>query len=175
MTPCRSLTARCAKGLAAMAAVLVALTPAPPITLQAQERASFPTQDGGLVHADVYGKGDNGIVLAHGARFNKESWAPQARELAAAGFRVLAIDFRGYGQSKGPGQSDPLSAPLHFDVLGAVRYLQSTGSKTVSLIGAPLAAMPRRRLDPTRSVGSCCLVPTPAAHPGRSARARCSS
>ncbi len=44
----------------------------------AQEHVSFPTQDGGLVYADVYGKGDRGVVLAHGGRFNKESWEKQA-------------------------------------------------------------------------------------------------
>lgn len=104
----------------------------------AQERVSFPTQDGGLVYADMYGKGDHGVVLAHGGRFNKESWEKQARALAAAGFRALAIDFRGYGQSRGPGQSDPLSAPLHFDVLAAVRYLRKTGAKTVSVVGASM-------------------------------------
>src|SRR5574341_909613 len=80
---------------------------------QAPKRVSFPMRDGGIIYADLYGKGDQGIVLAHGGRFNKESWEPQARALAKAGFRVLAIDFRGYGPSRGPGQSDPLSAPLH--------------------------------------------------------------
>ncbi len=104
----------------------------------AQERVSFPTQDGGLVYADLYGKGDRGVVLAHGGRFNKESWEKQARALAAAGFHVLAIDFRGYGQSQGPGQSDPLSAPLHFDVLAAVRYLRETGAKSVSVVGGSM-------------------------------------
>ena len=104
----------------------------------AQERVSFPTQDGGLVYGDMYGKGDRGLVLAHGGRFGKESWEPQARALAAAGFRVLAIDFRGYGQSRGPGQSDPLSAPLHFDVLAAVRYLRKTGARSVSVVGASM-------------------------------------
>jgi dienelactone hydrolase len=109
-----------------------------PVGLQAQERVSFPTQDGGLIYADVYGKGERGVVLAHGARFNKESWKKQAQALAAAGFRVLAFDFRGYGQSRGPGQVDPLSAPLHFAVLAAVRYLRKTGAKTVSVIGGSM-------------------------------------
>jgi len=102
------------------------------------ERVSFPTQDGGLVYADVYGKGSRGVVLAHGGRFNKESWEKQARTLAAAGFHVLAIDFRGYGQSRGPGQSQPMDAPLHFDVLAAVRYLRRNDAKTVSVIGGSM-------------------------------------
>jgi pimeloyl-ACP methyl ester carboxylesterase len=106
--------------------------------IQARERISLPTQDGGLIVADVYGTGDRGIVLAHGGRFNKESWEKQARMLAEAGFRVLAIDFRGYGESRGPGQANPLGAPLHFDVLAAVRHLRKTGAKTVSVIGGSM-------------------------------------
>ena len=70
-----------------------------------QERVSFPTEDGGIVYADVYGTGDRGVVLADGGRFNKESWAVQAHALATAGFRVVAIDFRGRGQSRGGPQS----------------------------------------------------------------------
>ncbi|MBK5291061.1 MAG: alpha/beta fold hydrolase [Acidobacteriia bacterium] len=104
----------------------------------AQAHVSFPAQDGGLVFADVYGKGERGVVLAHGGRFNKESWSKQARVLADAGFRVLAIDFRGYGESRGPGQSDIYNAPLRLDVLAAVRYLRKTGAKTVSLVGGSM-------------------------------------
>ena len=104
----------------------------------AQEHVSFPTGDKGLIHADLYGKGDRGVVLAHGGRFNKESWKKQAETLEKAGFRVLAFDFRGYGESRGPGQSDPFSAPLHLDVLAAVRYLRKTGAKTVSIIGGSM-------------------------------------
>jgi pimeloyl-ACP methyl ester carboxylesterase len=55
----------------------------------AQERVSFPTGDGGSVHADLYGEGDRGVVLAHGGRFNKESWKAQAEALEKAGFRVV--------------------------------------------------------------------------------------
>ena len=106
--------------------------------VQAQTHVSFPTSDSGLVYADLYGKGEHGVVLAHGGRFNKESWGPQAKALAEAGFRVLAIDFRGYGQSRGPGQADPLSAPLYLDVLAAVRYLHQAGAKKVSVVGGSM-------------------------------------
>jgi alpha-beta hydrolase superfamily lysophospholipase len=99
---------------------------------------SFATDDGGVVHADVYGEGGRAVVLAHGARFNKESWAKQARILAAGGFRVLALDFRGYGESTGPGQADPMSAPLGKDVLAAVRWLKANGASTVSAVGASM-------------------------------------
>jgi esterase/lipase len=99
---------------------------------------SLPTEDGGVVFADVYGTGDRGIVLAHGGRFNKESWAKQAETLAAAGFQVLALDFRGYGKSRGPGESDPMNAPLHLDVLATVRYLRDNGAKSVSIVGGSM-------------------------------------
>ncbi len=103
---------------------------------QSQERVSFATQDGGVVYADVYGTGDHGVVLAHGGRFNKESWTTQAQVLATAGFRTVAIDFRGRGQSRGGPQSASRDDGVHFDVLAAVRYLHETGANTVSVVGA---------------------------------------
>jgi pimeloyl-ACP methyl ester carboxylesterase len=104
----------------------------------APQRVSLPTADGGSLQADLYGAGARAVVLAHGGRFNKESWIPQARALEAAGFRVLAIDLRGTGQSTGPGLKDPHGPPLHEDVLAAVRYLRSSGAKTVSVVGGSM-------------------------------------
>ena len=101
-----------------------------------QERVSFPTEDGGVVYADVYGEGDRGVVLAHGGRFDKESWAIQARALAEAGFRAVAIDFRGRGQSRGGPGIRSSDDGVHLDVLAAVRYLRQTGAKSVSVVGA---------------------------------------
>jgi len=66
-----------------------------PVSALAQEHITFPTEDGGVVSADVYGSGERGVVLAHGGRFTKESWQKQAEVLVHAGFRALAIDFRG--------------------------------------------------------------------------------
>jgi alpha-beta hydrolase superfamily lysophospholipase len=71
-------------------------------------------------------------------QFNKESWDKQGHALVAAGFEVLALDFRGYGKSKGPGDSDPISVPLYVDVLSAVRFLRKRGAKTVSVVGASM-------------------------------------
>ena len=104
----------------------------------AQRTVSFPTEDGGVVFGDLYGSGAKAVVLAHGGQFDKESWAKQARILAGNGYRVLAIDFRGYGPSHGPGDRDPMDAPLYQDVLAAVRYLHETGSTSVAVIGASM-------------------------------------
>ena len=101
----------------------------------AQQSVSFSTDDAGRVCADLYGQGGRGVVLAHGGRFNKESWRDQAKILASAGFRVVAIDFRGFGCSSGPGQSDFDNAPFENDVLAAVRYLKAHGVRTVSVVG----------------------------------------
>ena len=94
-------------------------------TMAAVQTISFPTEDGGRVCADLYGQGTRAVVLAHGGRFNKESWRDQAQALASEGFQVLAIDFRGFGCSTGPGQADFDNAPFENDVLAAVRLLES--------------------------------------------------
>jgi pimeloyl-ACP methyl ester carboxylesterase len=99
------------------------------------EHVSFGSEDGAVVYADLYGEGSRGVVLAHGGQFRKESWQPQAQQLARAGYRVLAFDFRGFGKSHGPGDSDMDTAPMHLDVLGAVHYLRQNGVKTVAVMG----------------------------------------
>jgi pimeloyl-ACP methyl ester carboxylesterase len=90
------------------------------------EPVSFATQDGGMVHALVHGKGQRGVVLAHGGRFNKESWQHQAELLAKAGFRVVAFDFRENGTAR------------HLDVLGAISYLRNSGANSIAVVGASM-------------------------------------
>ncbi len=101
-----------------------------------QEHVSFPTSDGYRLHADLYGKSDRCVVLVHGGRFNKESWEKQAQILAKAGFYVMAIDFRGYGQSQAG--SETIDDKHYPDVLSAVRYLRTTGAKYISVVGASM-------------------------------------
>ena len=104
----------------------------------AQTTVSFPTEDGGVVYADIYGTGDRAVLLAHGGRFNKESWAKQAPVLVSAGFEVMAIDFRGRGKSHGPGGMEASDEQLEMDVMAAVRYLHGHGAKSVSIVGGSM-------------------------------------
>ncbi len=97
------------------------------------EQVTFATEDGATIYADLYGTGARGVVLAHGGRFDKASWEPQARAFAQAGMRVLAFDFRGYGQSRGGAENE-----RRLDVLAAVRYLRQTGAQTVAVVGASM-------------------------------------
>ena len=121
------------------AAVLLASLAAPPASLPPVPRAvTFPTEDGWTIHADDYGAGERAVVLVHGGRFTKASWKPQVPALLKAGFRVLAIDMRGFGMSTdGPAATrGDFGSPI--DVLAAVRYLKGSGAKTVSLIGGSM-------------------------------------
>ena len=89
-----------------------------------------------MIYAHAYGAGDHGVMLGSNGCLTKEGWDPQARALAAAGFRALAIDFRGHGQSREGRQSRSPDDEYHLDVLAAVRYLHETGARRVSIIGA---------------------------------------
>jgi pimeloyl-ACP methyl ester carboxylesterase len=104
----------------------------------AQEEVSFATDDNGVVYADRYGSGTRGVVLAHGARFDKASWKAQALEMSNAGYLVLAIDFRGYGKSHGGSQAKNTHAEMYLDILAAVRYLRSQGATSVAVVGGSM-------------------------------------
>ncbi len=106
----------------------------------AQQTIAIPLPDGqASIQADLYGNGRSGVVLAHGGRFGKESWAPQARVLAQKGFTVLAVQFRGDKKNAdGSTSAEGAYKDDAVDVLAAVRYLHSKGLRSVSAIGASL-------------------------------------
>jgi pimeloyl-ACP methyl ester carboxylesterase len=99
---------------------------------------SFPTEDGGLVHGTLYGAGERGVVLAHGGQFNKESWEAQADVLAKAGYRALAFDFRGHGNSRGAPGAGAVADGRYFDVLAAITYLRTNGATSIAVVGASM-------------------------------------
>jgi len=106
------------------------------VLAQVPSEASFPATDGGTVFAHLYEGGSHGVVLAHGAVFDKESWTELAGHLQEAGLTVLAIDFRGYGTS-GPATG---RSGLENDLLGAVAFLRASGADPVSIVGGSMGA-----------------------------------
>ena len=149
-----------------MALTLVAL----PFPAASQEpdgfrEISYPTADGGRIVGNLYGDGPHAVLLGHGAVFNKESWDQLARRLAASGHQALAIDFRGYGRSRG-GPSG-----LHEDIIGGVRYLTEHGATRVSVIGASMGGGAVgdavTQLDPGSIDGLILLAAVPTRSPER--------
>jgi len=92
----------------------------------------IPTRDGGVVFAQARGTGEHGVVLVPGGRFTHASWESQARVLARHGYRTLAIDLRGRGNSVAGNEPDGHD----LDVLAAIEFLHQTGTGSVSVVGA---------------------------------------
>jgi dienelactone hydrolase len=86
-----------------------------------------------------------GILLLHQCNRQRKVWDDLATQLAAAGFNVLTMDFRGYGESggKSPDQASSLQEANQIenqqwppDVDVAFRYLQSQPGVDRSVMGA---------------------------------------
>jgi pimeloyl-ACP methyl ester carboxylesterase len=127
---------------------------------------SFATADGGKIEANLSGSGEQAVVLAHGAIFNKESWNKLARTLADNDLTVLAIDFRGYGKST-PGKEQQA---LYQDILAAIHYLNKQKSiKNISVLGASMGGGAAAQAAITASPGEIdkliLLSPTSVRHP----------
>ena len=82
----------------------------------------------------LFGTGPDGVVLAHMYPADQTSWFPYAERLAAAGYRVLTFDFRGYGTSTGGKDI----AKIDQDVEAAVRKVKAEGAQRVALVGASM-------------------------------------
>jgi dienelactone hydrolase len=53
------------------------------------------------------GRSGPGMILLHQCNMDRHAWDGLAQDLANAGFHVLTVDFRSYGQSGGEKLSDP--------------------------------------------------------------------
>jgi len=123
-----------------------ALTPAPATTaatitkpcLQAAEQDQafrFTTSAGATLVGVVLGSGRTGLVVGHQVGSDLCEWLPQARAFASRGYRVLAFDFAGFGDSQsgsGPG------ARVDTDVVAASEQLRRRGADQIVLIGSSM-------------------------------------
>ncbi len=85
------------------------------------------------------------VLLCHGFPESWRSWRAQMTALAAAGYRAVAPDMRGYGGTDAPADADQYTMLHHVgDMVELVRLLQKDGDKTPPVIvghdwGAPAA------------------------------------
>ena len=151
-----------------LATFLACLLASSALATEPPRLVSFATADHATIYGDLYGEtGRDGVVLAHGAAFDKASWRPLATHLADRGLRVLAIDFRGWGKST----AGETKSALFEDVLGAVRWLHGNGSAHVSVVGASMGAGATAEAAARASTGEIqrvvLLSPASAAAPER--------
>src|SRR4051794_2652354 len=73
------------------------------------------------------------VVLAHGFPDLSITWRHQVPALVAAGFRVIAVDMRGYGRSSRP--TARRAYALREVVLDLVGLLEHEGADTAHFVG----------------------------------------
>ncbi len=94
-------------------------------TSAASDGSSLPRRvtiagQAGQTRGLLFGRGDYGVVLAHGAIYDAASWTPLAVEIARAGMVALAVE------EIGPD-----------NLLDAIAYLkEAEGARAVALVGA---------------------------------------
>ena len=101
------------------------------------DRVRFTATDGVQLVGHLEGTRGAGIVFAHGARYDQRSWHDFAHATAAAGYRTLTFDFRGYGESEGTKDVGAIDRDLE----GAYRCLVGRKIQPVILVGASMGGI----------------------------------
>ena len=84
-----------------------------PDTPLPSERREFPGFDGGAWVADIAGPaGAPTVLLLHGGGQTRHAWGGTAQAMARAGWRSIALDLPGHGESAGGGAGDSRIEPL---------------------------------------------------------------
>jgi pimeloyl-ACP methyl ester carboxylesterase len=94
----------------------------------------FRTSDGATLVGVVLGSGRTGLVLGHQLGSDLCEWLPQARSFAERGYRVLAFDFAGFGDS----EHGPADGRVDTDVVAAAAQLRRRGADRIVLIGSSM-------------------------------------
>jgi dienelactone hydrolase len=107
------------RALAMSCALLVTMAVSSPLTAQSPSATTpapaagrtidLKSPDGTALKASYFspGRPGPGVLLLHACNRDRSSWTNLATALSARGFHVLAVDYRGYGQSGGTKSDDP--------------------------------------------------------------------
>ncbi|MFE2442920.1 alpha/beta fold hydrolase [Streptomyces sp. NPDC059426] len=138
--------------------------PQPPTTDLTHRLVSSPA---GRIHLVEHGTGPL-VLLVHGFPESWYSWRHQLPALAAAGYRVAAIDVRGYGRSSRPGEV--AAYRMRELVADNVAVVEALGEESAVVIGhdwgSTIAAdSALLRPDVFRAVGLLSVPYSPAGGP----------
>ncbi len=108
---------------------------------QGGEKVSFNTSDNVVIAGTLWnaGAGKPAVICLHQWRSDRSSFTALAQKLSGAGITVLAIDARGYGDSKKntAGEEVRPDRDIQKDIQAALTYLKGAASpKSFGLIGA---------------------------------------
>jgi pimeloyl-ACP methyl ester carboxylesterase len=109
-------------------------------------------RDGAHLVGITAGSGKTGVLLLHQNGSDFCEWALYAQELAADGYRTLALSFRGFGSSRAPRR---VLGRLDRDVAAGVAALKRRGAGRVVVVGASMGGT-------AALVAAATLAPTPA-------------
>jgi pimeloyl-ACP methyl ester carboxylesterase len=120
----------------------------------------------GRIHLVELGAGPT-VLLVHGFPESWYSWRRQLPVLAAAGYRAVAIDVRGYGRSSRP--ADPAAYRMRELVEDNVEVVRALGERSAVIIGhdwgsAIAANSALLRPDVFRAVALLSVPYTPRGH-----------
>jgi len=157
----------CRKALAVgLAFILSLLVGSNDISMAGEPRpVRFLSTDGISLKGYLFGKGCNGVILAHMYPADQKSWFPFAKTLAEKNYRVLTFDFRGYGESDG----EKTISQIDRDLSGACRFLKPRVKK-IFLIGASMGGTASFRVASKESVSGMVSLSGPVAFRGLDAR-----
>jgi pimeloyl-ACP methyl ester carboxylesterase len=107
------------------------------------QTGTLETADGySIAYSYLAAPGSRGVILLHMLGGSKEDYAAFAQQLHTAGFAVIAIDFRGHGDSSGNINTftDEDYRKFTLDVKAAKQFLKDQGIRTVGIVGASIGA-----------------------------------
>ncbi len=126
-----------------VALIVVILLASLAASAEVQKRdVDIKADDGANLKATLYsaGRPGPGILLLHQCNHDRKSWDNLATMLTRAGFNVLTMDYRGYGESDGAGgtreERRSMRAKWPSDVDAAYRFLTSQPGVNKDVIGA---------------------------------------
>jgi alpha-beta hydrolase superfamily lysophospholipase len=99
----------------------------------------FHAADGTKLVGHRFGTGTTAVILAHQSDGSLCDWLPYAKRLAARGYFVFPIDFRGYGFSE-PGFGTARQRYAQ-DIAAAVKALRGLGKKKIFVVGASMGGI----------------------------------